>query len=289
MSNVEATHSFDAATAEKTGVYEQVDEVAEASTNYYNALTTAIDKETTDRDAARVTWWAAEANAPADLRIASATADRDSSVAILGADKTCITLENNAQKTLRETQSTACQTSETPWAQHDKTFYLAEVDKSATLSSGLSDPWSVRDDNLRAGRAPSDRNRLAASLMLTTAKITNQKNLELVQNTAETIFRNNSVLSVLTANTNIADASLTSVTTTANAHRTAGSAGSLPDATPVIHRAPAPSASPAKSAPQCPPPPGSRSPTNSVPAWMIGLAICIATTSSTDSISAARS
>ena len=93
MSTVQATHAFDVATAEKTLAYEQVDEVADASTNYNDALTTAADQQTTDRDAARPTWWTAEANAHADLRIASATADRDWSIAILTVDKTRITSE----------------------------------------------------------------------------------------------------------------------------------------------------------------------------------------------------
>ena len=229
-----ATHAIDVATAVKTLVYEQVDEVAEANTNYDTALTTAIDKETTDLATARTAWRAAEANAHADLRIASATADRNWSVAILTADKTRITEENNAQKTLRDAQSNAYQVSETAWAEHEKTFYLAEVDASALLTSGLSDPWSVRADSLRSGRAPSDRNRLTASLMLTTAEIANQRNLELAHSTAEATFRNNSVLSTLTANTTAANASLTSVTTSANAHRTAATPSSQPAATAVI-------------------------------------------------------
>jgi hypothetical protein len=62
---------------------------------------------------AHAAWWTAEADAQADLRGASATADCEWVVAILSANKIRVTAENSVQKAFRSVPSNSYHASET--------------------------------------------------------------------------------------------------------------------------------------------------------------------------------
>jgi hypothetical protein len=231
LAAAQATYSIDLATAEKTYVHEQVDQLASADPNRSQAIGDATATWNTSRDAHRRTWWTAEANEQADLAIDRATADRDRIVASLTAVKQRIVDQNQAQRAFRTLESNAYHASETAWTEHEADFLMGKIAADAAFSSGLSDPWSVRDDALRSGRAASEGMRVTAARTRNTQLIDAQRTAELVLNNAEITLRNSQVQSTLHEYTNQADGERTRVTGIANSHRTAGKEGSLPPLT----------------------------------------------------------
>jgi len=202
-------HSAAAAAADKVYAHGIADGSANASHTRYFALNAASNAYTTGRNAARAAWSTGLADAQVHLRTASATAQRDRRIASLAADEARIIAQNDARKVFLDARSRAYHASETAAAGHDHAFYLAEINATAATASGLRDPWSVRDDQLRRGRAESDRQRLAASLSRTRALVTAQRDVELAYQAAETDLRNRTAESIRTHGTSVAQSDLT--------------------------------------------------------------------------------